>query len=144
MLKRFFGWTFFGGCLLLGATLTSAQCGDHVQYVIVNCGPRCGSIAVPHCMGTGTFCEDNTGNPDGGGPCCGFQFIDPGECLSAKAAPPLTLPLTPEFLALQDAVEVHKRLFLPQSNVMIASCGTDRNAFNNWLQAKLQQQRQQR
>lgn len=95
-------------------------------------------------MGSGTFCEADTGDPGGGGGCCGFQFINPGQCLSAKAAPANLLPPTPEFLALQDAVAVRKKLFPPQSNVMIASCGPDKNAFNNWLQAKLQQRQQQR
>ena len=140
MLKTLSGWIFLGCCLTWGATLASAQCGDHVRFVIMNCGVHCGSIGIPHCMGTGTNCEDNTGEPDGGGQCCGFQFLDPGACLSAKAAPSLTLPPTPEFLALQDAVAVHKKLFSLPGSVMIASCGPDKNAFNSWLQAKLQQQ----
>ena len=142
MLKRFFGWTFFGCCLLLGATLASAQCGDHFQRVVMNCGIHCGSFSMLTCQGDGTLCQDDTGDPGSG--CCGFQFFDAGSCTLAKATPSKELPPTREFLAFQDAVKLHKKLFSQQTTIVIASCGPDKNAFNHWLNAKLQQQQQQR
>jgi hypothetical protein len=142
MSKKLFG-VFFGLCLVWGSTLAFAQCGSNIRFVTQNCGGHCGSVEMQICEGVGSFCQDGTGELGFG--CCGLQLFEPGSCQFAKATQPKEI-IAPseEFLALQAAIAMHKKLFPRQNDIRIASCGVNQNAFNEWLETKLRQQQQQR
>jgi hypothetical protein len=138
MRKGFLG-VLLGMFLVWGSTLALGQCGSSIQHVTQTCGGHCGSVIMQSCQGVGTFCEDGTG--DFGFGCCGLELIEPGGCQSAKAAQPREMPPTKEFLAFQDAVALRRQLVPARSGLTIASCGENKNAFNDWLEAKLRQRR---
>jgi hypothetical protein len=136
MYKKLFG-VLFGAFVIWCSTLAFSQCGATIKRTTQNCGIHCGSVIMQSCQGVGTFCEDGTG--DLGFGCCGLQLFEPGSCQSARAAQPKELPPSQEFLALKDALVLRKRAV--PAHLMIASCGQNKNAFNEWLEAKLKQQR---
>ena len=138
MRKGFLG-ILLGMFLVCGSTLALGQCGTQLQPVTQTCGGHCGSVIILSCPGFGTGCEDATG--DFGFGCCGLMIIQAGGCESAKVAQPQEMPLTKEFLAFRDALALRRQLIPARSGLMIASCGENQNAFNEWLEAKLSQRR---
>lgn len=138
MFKRLSGLILFAVFFFCGSILATAQCGSSIKIVTQNCGPHCGAVGRETCEGVGTRCEEGTGEPGLG--CCGLELTLPGTCQAAKAAPSNELLPSKEFLAFRDALALRKKAFSSSSGVMIASCAADRNAFNEWLQAKLKQQ----
>lgn len=138
MRKRLSGVILFGCFLLWGSTITVAQCGSSIKRVTQNCGGHCGSVVQFTCVGIGTVCQNGNGDLTTG--CCGALEFGPGACGAAKATPSRELLPSKEFLALRDAIALRKTLFRPQDRVIIASCGPDKDAFNEWLRVKLQQQ----
>lgn len=139
MFKRLAGLVLLMCFVLAGSIMATAQCGSSIKIVTQNCGPRCGAVGKETCEGVGTRCEDGTGEPGVG--CCGLQLTLPGSCQTAKAVPSKELLPSEEFLAFREALALRKMAF-QSSQIMIASCAPDRNAFNEWLQAKLKQQQQ--
>ena len=128
-----------GAFLFGGSTLVLGQCGTQLQPVTQTCGGHCGSVIILSCPGFGTGCEGATG--DFGFGCCGKMIVQAGSCQSAKAAQPREMPPTKEFLVLRDALALRRQLAPASSGLMIASCGENKNAFNEWLEAKLSRQR---
>ena len=142
MFRKISSLVVFGCFLMWGSTIMSAQCGSSFKLVIHNCGSHCGSFGEETCEGVGTLCENGTGEPGSG--CCGFQFFNAGDCVAAKGITPRELLPSKEFLTLRDTLALRKTLFPSRDQIMIVSCAPDKNAFNDWLQAKLRQQQGQR
>ncbi|HZU31672.1 MAG TPA: hypothetical protein VFB79_11185 [Candidatus Angelobacter sp.] len=138
MYKKLFG-ALFGAFVIWCSTLAFSQCGAMIKQTTQNCGVHCGSVVMQSCQGVGTLCEDGTGEFGFG--CCGLQLIEPGSCQSARTGQPQELPPSREFLALKDALALRKRTLPAQNQLMIASCGPNKNAFSEWLEAKLKKQR---
>jgi hypothetical protein len=129
-------WRF----VIWGSTVAFGQCGASIKRTTQTCGGHCGSVIMQTCQGVGSFCQDGTG--DFGFGCCGLMLFEPGACGGAsKPLQPNELVSSQEFMALKDALVLRKRILQGVSYPTIASCGANKNAFNEWLQAKLKQQR---
>lgn len=140
MVKKLSASLLFACFFFLVSTMAQAQCGSYIEETTLSCGSCGGSFVRQLCQGVGDFCEDGTGDLTFG--CCGLMLFLPGSCQSAKAAPRKELLPSEEFLAFREALAVRKRLFPSREQLTIASCAPDKNAFNEWLQAKLRQQQQ--
>ena len=127
-----------GAFLVGGATLAFGECGTQLQPVTQTCGGHCSSVIILTCPGFGTGCEGATGDFDFG--CCGQMIIQAGACQNPEVAQLREIPPTKEFLVLRDVVALRRQL-LPARGLMIASCGENKNAFNEWLEAKLSRRR---
>jgi hypothetical protein len=143
MYKKLFG-VLLGVFVIWGSTVAFGQCGASIQRTFQTCGAHCGSVIVQTCQGVGTGCQDDTG--DFGFGCCGLMLIEPGGCGgSTRTIQPQEFAPSQEFLALKDALALRKRLTLTgASYTMVASCGDNKNAFNQWLEAKLKKQQASR
>jgi len=139
MYKKLFG-VLLGVFVIWGSTVAFGQCGASIKRTIQTCGGHCGSVSMQTCQGVGTFCQDGTG-ADGFG-CCGLMLFEPGACGGAsRPMQPNELVSSQEFMALKDALVLRKRILQGVSYPTIASCVANKNAFNEWLQAKLKQRR---
>ncbi len=138
MRKGFLG-VLLGLFLVWGSTLALGQCGSSIKRTFQVCGGHCGSVTMQSCQGVGTVCEDGTGEFGFG--CCGLMLVLPGSCVDAKATQPREMPPTKEFLAFRDALALRRQIIPARSGLMIASCGENKNAFNEWLEAKLSRRR---
>lgn len=137
MYKKLFG-VLFGVFVIWGSTVAFGQCGASIKRTFQTCGGHCGSVIVQTCQGVGTACEDGTG-ADGFG-CCGLMLFEPGACQFAGVTHPSELPPSVEFAAFKEALVLRKRRTLTGATLpTIASCGENKNAFNQWLEAKLKQ-----
>jgi hypothetical protein len=137
MYKKLFG-LLLGVFLLWGSAVAFGQCGAMIKQTFQTCGGHCGTVARFTCIGVGTDCQDGTG--DLGFGCCGLMLFEPGACELASVTHPSELPPSGEFVAFKEALALRKRRTLTGENLpMIASCGDNRNAFNQWLEAKLKQ-----
>jgi hypothetical protein len=128
-----------GAFLFGGSTLVLGECGTQLQPVTQTCGGHCGSVIILSCPGFGTGCEGATG--DFGFGCCGQMIIQAGACQNPEVAQRQEMPLTKEFLAFRDALALRRQFMPARSGLMIASCGENKNAFNEWLEAKLSRRR---
>ena len=140
MNKKLLG-VLMGAFVIWCTTLAFSQCGTDIKRTTQTCGGHCGSVVMQTCEGVGSFCEDGTG--DFGFGCCGLMLIEPGSCEAAKVRSPLELPPSQEFLAFKGALALRRAHLPGQQNLLVASCGANKNAFNDWLETKLKQQRQQ-
>ena len=139
MYKKLFG-VLLGVFVIWGSAIAFGQCGSTIKRTTQTCGVHCNSVVMLTCVGVGTACEDGTGE-DGFG-CCGLMLFEPGACGGAsRPLQPNELVSSQEFMALKDALVLRKRILQGVSYPTIASCGANKNAFNEWLQAKLKQRR---
>ncbi|HEY2499009.1 MAG TPA: hypothetical protein VGK24_18240 [Candidatus Angelobacter sp.] len=126
----------------LVSVVAMAQCGDHVAIQQVTCCEG-GLVRLPVCVGFGTGCETGTGgiiSPCNSGGVCGYLL--PGDCLDAKATNPNDAFAHPdEWFARADAKAFHDAIFGNEPKIKFVSCSTDKSEFNNWLEAKLRDQR---
>jgi len=143
MYKKLFG-VLLGVFIIWGSAIAFGQCGSTIKRTTQTCGVRCNSVVMLTCVGVGTACEDGTGG-DGFG-CCGLMLFEPGACGGASRPLQLNeLVSSQEFMALKDALVLRKRQTLQGASYpTIASCGDNKNAFNQWLEAKLKQQQASR
>jgi hypothetical protein len=143
MYKKLFG-LLLGVFVLWGSAVAFGQCGATFKRTTQTCGVHCHSIIVTTCQGVGSVCEEGTGEFGFG--CCGLMTIDPGSCGGAfRPLQPNELVSSQEFTALKDALVLRKRRTLQGTNYpTIASCGDNRSAFNQWLEAKLKQRQASR
>jgi|SRR6478736_5677594 hypothetical protein len=139
MYKKLFG-LLLGVFVLWGSAVAFGQCGATFKRITQTCGGHCHSVIAITCQGVGSICEEGTG-PDGFG-CCGVMLFEAGACSgTSRPLQPNELVSLQEFTALKDALVLRKRQTLQETNYpMIASCGDNKNAFNQWLEAKLKQQ----
>jgi hypothetical protein len=137
MNKKLFG-LLLGVFVIWGSTIAFSQCGDHIKQTFQTCGGHCGSVVRLTCEGVGSNCQDDTG--DLGFGCCGLMLFEPGGCGFAGVTRPRELPPSVEFAAFKEALVLRKKPTLTGTNLpAIASCGDNKNAFNQWLEAKLKQ-----
>jgi hypothetical protein len=137
MYKKFFGM-LLGVFVIWGSAIAFGQCGSTVKRTTQTCGVHCHSVVLLSCVGVGTVCEDGTGG-DGFG-CCGLMLFEPGACGGAsRPLQPNELVSSQEFTALKDALVLRKQRLQGVNYPTIASCGDNKNAFNQWLEAKLKQ-----
>ena len=139
MYKRLLG-LLLGVFVIWGSAIAFSQCGSSFKRTTQTCGVHCNSVVIISCQGVGTACQDGTGEFGFG--CCGLMLIEPGSCGGAsRPLQPNELVSSQEFMALKDALVLRKRILQGVSYPTIASCGANKNAFNEWLQAKLKQRR---
>lgn len=143
MYKKLFG-LLLGVFILWGSTVAFGQCGAMIKRTIQTCGGHCGSVSMQTCQGVGSFCQDGTGEFGFG--CCGLMLFEPGACGGAsRPLQPNDLVSAQEFRALKDELVLRKRRTLQGASYLaIASCGDNKNAFSQWLEAKLKQQQASR
>ena len=139
MYKKLFG-VLLGVFVIWGSTVAFGQCGASIKRTFQTCGGHCGSVIMLTYQGVGSACQDGTGELGFG--CCGLMLFEPGSCGGAsRPLQPNELVSSQEFMALKDALVLRKRILQGVSYPTIASCAANKNAFNEWLQAKLKQQR---
>jgi len=139
MYKKLFG-VLLGTFIIWGSTTAFSQCGDHIKQTFQTCGGHCGSVVRLTCEGVGSNCQDDTG--DFGFGCCGLMLFEPGACGFARVTHPQELPPSVEFASFKEALALRKKATLPGTSYpAVASCGDNKNAFNQWLEAKLKQRR---
>jgi len=137
MNKKLFA-LLLGVFILWGCTTAFSQCGDTITQTFQTCGGHCGSIVRFTCIGVGSNCQDDTGELGFG--CCGLMLFEPGACEFAGVRHPQELPPSMEFAAFKEALVLRKKPTLTGTNYpAVASCGENKNAFNEWLEAKLKQ-----